>query len=331
MDSNDASVVFTEKAYLGIIAETYENVGTETGGIFLGKHYQGKWYILETLDPGPKSIFHPTYFEYDVPYVNHLANKIARFYSNSLELVGLWHRHPGSFSKFSSTDDSTNMEYARICVHGAISALVNLDPGFRLTIYHVSQPLNYTELSYLVDTSSIPQEIRQIKTNSDFFPRVTSSQRIRPVATRVGIGSKQPQSNSLVNNSPKKNLSLFNHLFHCLCRKKAGERYQSIRTHDDDSINTEVVTRKLLLDMIDTEIEYINSQCDYECSQRFISNSKFLIVMRYVNRMQSYPKILELIFSLDGNQQVFVEIGNDRRPYKPGFINRYLTYLINQG
>ncbi len=36
-------------------------------------------------------------FEYDQPYVQHLINKVAAIYQERLELIGLWHRHPGSF------------------------------------------------------------------------------------------------------------------------------------------------------------------------------------------------------------------------------------------
>ena len=35
------------------------------------------WYIIEAIDPGPKSIFEVAYFEYDQKYTQHLINKIA--------------------------------------------------------------------------------------------------------------------------------------------------------------------------------------------------------------------------------------------------------------
>jgi len=169
MRSSTPLVIFTEQAFLGIYAETYERVGTETGGIFLGKYDQGVFYVLETLDPGPNSIFQPAYFEYDTPYVNHLANKIARFYRNGLTLIGLWHRHPGGFDRFSHTDGTTNIKYAQQKPYGAISAIVNLDPDFRLTVYHVSVPLGYTRVNYQVGDGLIPNEWRDLKSQSDFL------------------------------------------------------------------------------------------------------------------------------------------------------------------
>ena len=73
--------------------------------------YKRQWYILETIDPGPRSVFRRDYFEYDQPYTRHLINKRARLYSHPLTLVGLWHRHPGSFDIFSSTDDGSSASY----------------------------------------------------------------------------------------------------------------------------------------------------------------------------------------------------------------------------
>ena len=169
-DPKKSLVIFSEKAYMGIVAETYERVSTETGGLFLGKFHQGTWYVLETVDPGPNSVFQPAYFEYDTPYVNHLANKIERFYKSGLQLLGLWHRHPGNFRKFSSTDDGTNYEFARRSPNGAISALVNLAPDFTLTIYQVDNPLRYTQIHYLVDDSLIPPDFTEQKTAADFLP-----------------------------------------------------------------------------------------------------------------------------------------------------------------
>lgn len=124
MNNEIATVVFTEKAYLGIVAETYERIHTETGGIFLGKYNEDVWYVLETLDPGPNSIFRTAYFEYDDNYQTHLARKVERSYKYSLGIIGLWHRHPGSFDLFSATDDGTNLKFAQMHQEGAISALV---------------------------------------------------------------------------------------------------------------------------------------------------------------------------------------------------------------
>ena len=159
-------VFFSNRAYLAIITETHEKIKTETGGIFLGCYESGCWYVIETIDPGPKSIFQAAYFEYDRKYTEHLINKLARLYQTKLTLIGLWHRHPGSFDEFSRTDDGTNSDYAKLNSNGAISVLVNVDPKFRITPYHVSWPLKYTRISYEVGDNLIPERLMLLK-NAD--------------------------------------------------------------------------------------------------------------------------------------------------------------------
>lgn len=162
-------VVFSNRAYTSVLAETTEKIKTETGGLFLGVVQDDTWYIIEAIDPGPKSIFEIAYFEYDQKYTQHLINKIANLYEKRLELIGLWHRHPGSFDQFSSTDDGTNAKYASMRTEGAISALVNIDPAFRITMYHVDRPCRYKKIEYDVGDSLIPDGLLKFKTPEQYF------------------------------------------------------------------------------------------------------------------------------------------------------------------
>jgi len=162
-------VVFSNRAYAAVLAETTEKIQTETGGLFLGTIIDDTWYIIEAIDPGPKSIFEVAYFEYDQKYTQHLINKIANLYDKKLDLIGLWHRHPGSFDQFSSTDNGTNAKYASMRINGAISALVNIDPKFRLTMYHVGQPCRYKKISYEVGDQLIPEELLKFKSPERFY------------------------------------------------------------------------------------------------------------------------------------------------------------------
>ena len=166
-------VVFSNRAFAAIMAETTEKIKTETGGLFLGSFEDDIWYVIEAIDPGPKSIFEVAYFEYDQQYTQHLINKIANLYDKKLFLIGLWHRHPGSFDQFSSTDDATNSKYARMRREGAISALVNIDPEFRLTMYHVEQPCRYSVIEYDIGNHLIPDEMLKYKSPGKFAKLMT--------------------------------------------------------------------------------------------------------------------------------------------------------------
>lgn len=161
-------VIFSDRAYASILAETTEKIKTETGGLFLGAVDHDQWYVVEAIDPGPKSVFQVAYFEYDQAYTQHLINKIANLYEAPLSLIGLWHRHPGSFDQFSSTDDGTNSKYAMMRPEGAISVLVNIDPIFRLTPYHVAQPCRYSVIEYEVGDHLIPDKLLKYKTHEQF-------------------------------------------------------------------------------------------------------------------------------------------------------------------
>lgn len=161
--------IFSNRAYASVLAETTEKIKTETGGLFLGTVQNDTWYIIEAIDPGPKSVFEVAYFEYDKQYTQHLINKMANLYDRKLDLIGLWHRHPGSFDQFSSTDNGTNSKYAAMRKQGAISALVNIDPNFRITMYHVGQPCKYSKIAYEVGNQYIPDELLKFKTPDRFL------------------------------------------------------------------------------------------------------------------------------------------------------------------
>lgn len=44
-------VVFSNRAYASVLAETTEKIKTETGGLFLGTVQDDTWYIIEAIDP----------------------------------------------------------------------------------------------------------------------------------------------------------------------------------------------------------------------------------------------------------------------------------------
>ena len=186
-------VVFSNRAYAAVMAETTEKIQTETGGLFLGAYQNETWYIIESIDPGPRSIFEIAYFEYDQAYTQHLINKIANLYDKKLLLIGLWHRHPGGFDQFSSTDDGTNSKYAAMSEHGAISALINIDPTFRITMYHVASPCRYKKIKYKVGDEFIPAEYLQYKSPERFI-RIMENIMNNHAQSSVGVQYKKTVS-----------------------------------------------------------------------------------------------------------------------------------------
>ena len=179
MSSDCQIVVFSDRAYNAIIRETFEWNPVETGGIFLGHILDnGCWIVMEVLPPGygegreGDNVFHEYgYFEYNQKFVNYLAKSVAEQYEVPLELLGLWHRHPGSMDFFSGTDDVTNYTFAMQSTNGTISGLVNIDPQFRLTMYYLNHQAandmngrpDYQKVEVEVGSDLIPEEYFKLK------------------------------------------------------------------------------------------------------------------------------------------------------------------------
>ena len=155
-------IIFSKRAYESVVSETFRNIENETGGTFLGCYENGIWYIVETIEPGPRSVFTKSYFEYDREYTEHQINKKSDLYKFYMTLVGLWHSHPDSVDEFSPIDNDTNLKYAMLSKNGAISVIVNVDPVFRLTAYHVALPFECTKITYDVGDDLFPKYLMQM-------------------------------------------------------------------------------------------------------------------------------------------------------------------------
>jgi proteasome lid subunit RPN8/RPN11 len=170
---NENYVIFTQRAFNSIATEVIDKHPVETGGILIGYVLDnGAWIVVENIPPGYHTIHKCAYFEYDAEFVNYLSNVIALQYKGNLQILGLWHRHPGSMDTFSKTDDGTNIKFAGDRQCGAISALVNCDPQMRLTMYHVSPSGLYTQIQWYVDDGeTIPPEFLELHyTEEDTLP-----------------------------------------------------------------------------------------------------------------------------------------------------------------
>ncbi len=195
MSKECQTIIFSDKAYNAIIDETFRKDPIETGGILLGHVFDnGIWVVMEVIPPGIDSVHQYAYFEYDEKFVNYLAESVATKYENKLELLGLWHRHPGSMDTFSGTDDGTNRVFAGLRSCGAISGLVNVDPKFRLTMRHVANPLRYEIVDFEVGDDLIPEEYFKLR----HFPEkgLNPSPNIQKKNDWTNIGSmSEPKSN----------------------------------------------------------------------------------------------------------------------------------------
>jgi hypothetical protein len=133
-----SEVIMSERANASIHAECLSHGDMETGGILLGHIRDGVAYIVEAIGPGIDATHTPNFYACDARYHNHLLQKVGRVYEDIPELIGLWHRHPGSLDTFSGTDLGTNEEFRKASGGTCISMLVNFDPDFRMTSYAIN-------------------------------------------------------------------------------------------------------------------------------------------------------------------------------------------------
>lgn len=222
MSANCQLVVFTNKAYNAIIRESFDKDPVETGGIILGHVLDnGVWIVMEVLPPGINSVFQYAYFEYDEDFVNYLAQSVANQYKMPLDLLGLWHRHPGSMDFFSNTDDGTNTTFARQSRKGAISGLVNIDPQFRITMYHLDQPTqmnvgrpNYSIVDIEVGDDIIPEEFFELRyynnEGENLHPTIAARQQSRSIYRDMHSQPSEECNNRSGNyNNPENNTPKF--------------------------------------------------------------------------------------------------------------------------
>ncbi len=185
MSNKCETVIISDKAYNAIIRESFAKHPVETGGILLGYILDnGLWVVMEMIPPGINGVFQTAYFEYDQDFVNYLGTSVANQYKEPLQVLGLWHRHPGSMDYFSSTDDETNSDFASKNPYGVISGLVNIDLAFRLTMYHLDhndgvRPRNiaYSTVDVEVGDDLIPEKFFALRyvnaEHSDLNPTPT--------------------------------------------------------------------------------------------------------------------------------------------------------------
>jgi len=357
---NCKQIYISTRAYNKIVTETYDKITTETGGIFLGHIQNGIWYVIEVIDPGPKSIFTPSYFEYDTGYVNHLAQVISREYRIKLSLLGLWHRHPGSLDKFSSTDNETNANYAQLNPHGAISGLINIDPTFRITLYHVSYPpLHYDKIKYDVGDKYIPNEFLQLTqynskvvpvTDYDWTPdkaKKGSKSMIRNFFNAVSgyfvydpeqdieykemnkyLSQKRKQDKEKTQIDNQKKFPERSENPHNLgdnYSPSIEDRY-SIDRHETDEIDEKILDI-LLYEEVNLSETSINNLYKYN---RSVSNNVMVYEFFIINQISNAPSSIHFGLSIDPNNLIFVVFGEAEKKLYRYRKSIFADYILSQ-
>ena len=340
-------LIIGDRAFADILLEVVQHLSTETGGILLGVQGGERWYVLESLDPGPKAIRQPAYFEYDHAYVNHLANVVCKRYMQRLSLIGLWHRHPGSFDQFSGTDDSTHTRYLAQADGRIISCLVNLDPTFRLSPFVVSgTPPRHQRIRYLVGDEHFPTTVRaewggeRLKGFINQPPTVPATLRSAPNERRIGssinIISPQRPDEGAEETSPRPKISVsdplrtFEKFWQWILRQMnrivgsntPGTPAEYPGTNLPSPSPAGEDTQKRALDMLDSEYDFLDSQPSLEYELAMSPLGVHLTVRRTVGNGAG-PHEVRLLLTADGSSQM-VKYGDRSYQYQAGVVESIL-------
>jgi integrative and conjugative element protein (TIGR02256 family) len=309
-------IFLSNQSYRDILNETSQNLATETGGVLIGECRQNKWFVVESIDPGPKAILQSSYFEYDQAYVNHLCNKVKRRYVAQLRLLGLWHRHPGSFDSFSGTDDATHRRYLQQCNGSIISGLVNIDPTFRINFYIVNgEPPRHQKTPSVVGDQHFPPELLQLIDHYTLIDRIHNAPQLRPKPVqKIQILNKHESSPSIMDSIANPIRDLFDAKI---------QPTTSPNTSEVESATSPVATGAL--EMLEEELEYLDSQSDFEYELE-MSTQGVLLTMQMVSRIKwalGNKKRIRFLFTVEDDKRV-VKHGNHTYPFRKGIIEEFI-------
>jgi hypothetical protein len=328
LEGTESKVVICERAYAEIINETLQNVRTETGGILLGTYTDRTWYVVESLDPGPKAILRSAYFEYDDAYVTHLANKVRLRYRTNLRLLGLWHRHPGSLDRFSSTDDETNRTYARVCGGSAISGLVNIDPSFRMTFYVAAgDPVQYKRLAVEVGDQHMPGELLRVWDSRGLLHSLASLSSQSSTGRMLNRGGLQAAERSPSALDGGRAAKLFETLK--LWKRTFTEVADPPAVSDGDIVElSDQCRQSALIDVLDQELAFLDQQHEYSYELSMQDNG-LLVALTSAMEAHEFPSRLEFLFVMaDGC--CCVSCGDQRYEYSPGITEALLNKALEK-
>jgi integrative and conjugative element protein (TIGR02256 family) len=310
MFDTPTTIFLTDGSYRDILNETSQHLDTETGGVLIGECRQNQWFVVESIDPGPKAVLQHSYFEYEQAYVNHLSNKVRLRYASPLRLLGLWHRHPGSFDRFSATDDGTHRRYIQQCNGSIISGLVNIDPTFRITFYIVDgEPARHYKTGYTVGDEHFPPDLLRTLDDRTLMARVHGATEpgSKPIQ-EVRILDKHQSSSSILNSVVTPRRALFG----------AQNQPPGLPDLREAPLEAASPVANEALEMLDEELEYLDSLRDFEYELE-MSTRGVLLTMQHLSRVQGTRSHVRFLFTVEDQRRI-VKQGNQSYPFRKGIV-----------
>lgn len=120
-------VVLSPLAWALMISQSYLNNPNETGGALLGYRDGTTVHVTVALPSGPRSQASPVMLKYNEEFQNYVFGVITELMGEKGGLLGIWHKHPASFDRFSGVDAVAHEQFGKVLNGEVLSLLVNLD------------------------------------------------------------------------------------------------------------------------------------------------------------------------------------------------------------
>ena len=277
--------------------------------------------------------------------MTHLANVRARLYKNRLSLLGLWHRHPGGFDRFSATDDQTHRLYLRQNPQrGIISSLVNIDPRFRLTHYFIDSTVTHRKITDIhIGDQHIPEKFLALKfsgadalkdemkngvTNNDSPPRPESADSADMHKAKIGPLTDYLKAflSPLTNKPPQKRGTPVNEKGEMTDANLNSPVSAATDTAPDEALET-------LLALLDNELEFLDTQSQYNYRYDYDKAAKAInLTLVYTGNAYDahyYPARLKCSLFMRGPES-YCRIEGAEKTYRQGFIRLHIETILNK-
>jgi hypothetical protein len=191
-------------------------------------------------------------------------------------------------------------------------------------MYHVLCPHDslvrpkYQKISAIkIGDREIPSDLLSFKKPEDYFPRKLSSR---------SDASESHNSNNF--------LKTWNFLANNLNKEIPQITLNRAVSRDDSSENQSKSKTEQFLDTIlitiEPELDYLDSQHDYECTISKEGN-QIKIDMKYLGEIQAYPRSLRWTFYFSEDNILVTELNRDQRfEYEPNIIKKCIEKSVHR-
>lgn len=146
----------------GILLEKARHPGLECIVQMPGRRIGNNFYFDLVADSGIHATYEYAMCEKDHEYCDHLATRIAEYYSFPAEelTVSQVHYHPAQYDRFSHGDGPANIKLAKQ-FGGVANGLMWVNPEFHMQFWYIDENGNETPIDYTIDDKAVSMAMQK--------------------------------------------------------------------------------------------------------------------------------------------------------------------------